>query len=236
LGLLEHFVARKAMDLNSLGKETLELLWQQGLVRKPADLYDLQHDALSTLERMGKKSAQLILDGLSASRSVPYHRVLFALGIRHVGETIAKNLAKHFNSIDLLASASLQDLTSVHDIGEKIAEQVVSWFSDSENMLQIERLKRSGLQFSAVSEIEPDSNRPQKLMGLSFVVSGVFERHEREELKSLIEQLGGRVATSLSNKTNYLLSGSDAGPSKLEKAKALNVPLLSESEFEQLIA
>ena len=113
---------------------------------------------------------------------------------------------------------------------------MVSWFSDSENMLQIERLKRSGLQFSAVSEIEPDSNRSQKLMGLSFVVSGVFERHERETLKSLIEQHGGRVATSLSNKTNYLLSGSDAGPSKLEKAKALNVPLLSESDFEQLIA
>jgi DNA ligase (NAD+) len=236
LGLLEHFVARKAMDLNSLGKETLELLWQHGLVRKPADLYDLQHDALSGLERMGKKSAQLILDGLSASRSVPYHRVLFALGIRHVGETIAKNLAKHFPSIDLLASASLQELLSVHDIGEKIAEQVVNWFSDTENLHQIARLKRSGLQFTTVSQNASDSHRSQKLMGLSFVVSGVFERHERETLKSLIEQHGGRVATSLSNRTNYLLSGSDAGPSKLKKAKALNVPLLSESDFEQLIA
>ncbi|MFZ9939147.1 MAG: NAD-dependent DNA ligase LigA [Bacteroidia bacterium] len=236
LGLLEHFVARKAMDLNSLGKETLELLWQQGLVRNPADLYDLQHDALSSLERMGKKSAQLIIDGLADSRAVPYHRVLFALGIRHVGETIAKNLAKHFPSIELLAAASLQELLNVHDIGEKIAEQVVGWFSDPDHARLLERLKQFGLQFTAVMGGEQQPNHSQKLLGLSFVVSGVFERHEREQLKILIEQHGGRVAASLSGKTNYLLSGSDAGPSKLEKAKQLHVPLLTETEFEQLIA
>jgi DNA ligase (NAD+) len=236
LGLLEHFVSRKAMDLNSLGKETLELLWKQGLVKNPADLYDLQHDTLSSLERMGNKSAKLILDGLTTSRTVPYHQVLFALGIRHVGETIAKNLTKHFPDIDLLASAGMQELLNVHDIGEKIAEQVVIWFSDAENKRLIARLKQFGLQFTAESENEQHSSLSQKLLGSSFVVSGVFERHGREQLKSLIEQHGGRVAASLSSKTNYLLCGSDAGPSKLEKARQLDVPLLTETEFEQLIA
>lgn len=235
LGLLEHFVARKAMDLNSLGKETLELLWQQGLVRNPADLYDLQHEALSALERMGNKSAQLILDGLTASRSVPYHRVLFALGIRHVGETIAKNLSKHFPSIDLLASANMQELLSVHDIGEKIAEQVVAWFTEPQNSQLIERLRSFGLQFTAESQNEQHPHLSQKLLGLSFVVSGVFERHEREQLKTLIEQHGGRISASLSSKTKYLLAGSDAGPSKLEKANQLKIQLLTETEFEQLI-
>jgi DNA ligase (NAD+) len=167
---------------------------------------------------------------------VPYHQVLFALGIRHVGETIAKNLTKHFPDIDLLASAGMQELLNVHDIGEKIAEQVVIWFSDAENKRLIARLKQFGLQFTAESENEQHSSLSQKLLGSSFVVSGVFERHGREQLKSLIEQHGGRVAASLSSKTNYLLCGSDAGPSKLEKARQLDVPLLTETEFEQLIA
>lgn len=235
LGLLEHFVSRKVMDLNCVGKETLELLWQQGLVRNPADLYDLQHNALSSLERMGDKSARLILDGLDASRSVPYPRVLFALGIRHVGETVAKNLARHFPSIDLLAQATQSELLSVHDIGEKIAEQVVAWFSAAENLRLVERLRSFGLQFSCELEGEHATSLSQKLKGLSFVLSGVFKRQEREHLKTLIEQHGGRVAASISGKTSYLLAGSDAGPSKLEKARQLKVALLTEEEFEQLI-
>jgi DNA ligase (NAD+) len=235
LGLLEHFVARKAMDLNSLGKETLELLWRQDLIRNPADLYDMQHNSLSSLERMGDKSARLILDGLIASRSVPFPRVLFALGIRHVGETIAKNLARHFRDIDALAAASRQELLDVHDIGEKIADQVLGWFSDPGNRKMVERLKENGLQFSLQNA---DGAAPQasgKLQGLSFVVSGVFKNHERESIKALIEEHGGRVATTLSSKTSYLLAGSDAGPSKLEKAHQLNVALLTEEEFEQIL-
>jgi len=235
LGLLEHFVSRKAMDLNSLGRETLELLWNQGLIRNPADLYDLQHNALSSLERMGDKSARLILDGLAESRSIPYHRVLFALGIRHVGETVAKNLAKHFPNIDLLARATKQELLSVHDIGEKIADQVLIWFADTENLRFLSRLRSYDLQFSGETATEYPEGLTQKLTGLSFVLSGVFERHEREQLKSIIELHGGRISSSLSSKTNYLLAGNDAGPSKLEKAKELKVSLISEAEFEKLI-
>lgn len=233
LGKLEHFVGRKAMDIESLGRETLDLLIQAEMVNDVADLYDLQLDQILQLDRMAPKSATNLLQGIKASKQQPFHRLLFALGIRMVGETVAKKLVKHFKSIDELASASVESLTSVDEVGEKIAEQVVLWFSKEEHRQMIERLRKSGLQL--IEETSDNELISNMLNGKKFVVSGVFARYERDQLKAMIEQHGGVVVSGISSKTDYLLAGANMGPSKLEKAQQLQIPIISEDEFEQMI-
>ena len=233
LGRLEHFVARKAMDLNSIGKETIVQLFEAGLVRQVSDFYELNYDDLLGLERMGDKSVRNLLEGLEASKQIPYERVLFGIGIRLVGETVAKTLAKHFPTVEMLAAASQEELVAINEIGEKIARNVVAWFAQEQNKLVIANLKRHGLQLER--NIDEDVVVSDKLQGLSFVISGVFERHERDELKQLIEQNGGKVLSGVSGKTDYLLAGDGMGPSKLQKAQDLGVKILTENEFEELL-
>ena len=233
LGRLEHFVARKAMDLNSIGKETIVQLFEAGLVRQVSDFYELNYDDVLGLERMGDKSVRNLLEGLEASKQIPYERVLFGIGIRLVGETVAKTLAKHFPTVELLAAASQEELVAINEIGEKIARNVVAWFAQEQNKLVIANLKRHGLQLER--NTDEDVVVSDKLQGLSFVISGVFERHERDELKQLIEQNGGKVLSGVSGKTDYLLAGEGMGPSKLQKAQDLGVKILTENEFEELL-
>lgn len=234
LGKLEHFVSRKAMDIQSIGKETLQQLLSSGLVKSYADLYALRADDLKGLERMGDKTIQNILDGISASKQIPYERVIFALGIRHVGETVAKTLASNFPKIDLLAHATLEALLSIHEIGGRIAENVVSWFTDSTNQTILESLKLAGLQFEGSFEVAEKLG--DQLAGKNFVVSGVFENYERDALKSLIEAHGGKVQSGVSAKTDYVVAGANMGPSKLEKANALGVAVIDEKTFEALLS
>jgi DNA ligase (NAD+) len=233
LGRLEHFVARKAMDLNSIGKETIVQLFEAGLVRQVSDFYELNYDDVLGLERMGDKSVRNLLEGLEASKQIPYERVLFGIGIRLVGETVAKTLAKHFPTVEMLAAASQEELVAINEIGEKIARNVVTWFAQEQNKLVIANLKRHGLQLER--NTDEDVVVSDKLQGLSFVISGVFERHERDELKQLIEQNGGKVLSGVSGKTDYLLAGEGMGPSKLQKAQDLGVKILTENEFEELL-
>jgi DNA ligase (NAD+) len=233
LGRLEHFVARKAMDLNSIGKETIVQLFEAGLVRQVSDFYELKYDDVLGLERMGDKSVRNLLEGLEASKQIPYERVLFGIGIRLVGETVAKTLAKHFPTVEMLAAASQEELVAINEIGEKIARNVVAWFAQEQNKLVIANLKRHGLQLER--NTDEDVVVSDKLQGLSFVISGVFERHERDELKQLIEQNGGKVLSGVSGKTDYLLAGEGMGPSKLQKAQDLGVKILTENEFEELL-
>jgi DNA ligase (NAD+) len=232
-GKMEHFVSRKAMDIDGLGQETIELLYNQGLAKSIADLYLLTKEQLSGLERMGEKSAQRILDGLEESKKVPFERVLFALGIRYVGETVAKKLAKAVHSIDNLRQKTKDELMEIDEIGERIAESIVEFFSKPEHLEMIEFLKKQGLQFQVSEELL--SNRTQKLKGLNIVISGTFEKHSREELKGLIEQHGGKNVGSISKKTNFLLAGENMGPSKLEKAQNLGIPIISEDEFLKML-
>ncbi|PTN09656.1 NAD-dependent DNA ligase LigA [Mangrovibacterium marinum] len=232
-GKIEHFISRRAMDIDGLGQETIELLYQQGLIRNSADLYDLQAEQLIPLERMGEKSAERILKSLQQSRQVPFERVLFALGIRFVGETVAKKLAQKLVNIDNLAKASLDELTAIDEIGIRIAESVIAYFHDERNRELLERLKNQGLQFELHESVL--EGRSQKLEGLSIVISGTFEKHSRDELKELIEKNGGKSVGSISKKTSYLLGGANVGPSKLEKVEKLGIPILSEEEFLQMI-
>jgi DNA ligase (NAD+) len=221
------------MDLNSIGKETIVQLFEAGLVRQVSDFYELNYDDLMGLERMGDKSVRNLLEGLEASKQIPYERVLFGIGIRLVGETVAKTLAKHFPTVEILAAASQEELVAINEIGEKIAHNVVAWFAQEQNKLVIANLKRHGLQLER--NTDEDVVVSDKLQGLSFVISGVFERHERDELKQLIEQNGGKVLSGVSGKTDYLLAGDGMGPSKLQKAQDLGVKILTENEFEELL-
>jgi DNA ligase (NAD+) len=232
-GKIEHFVSRRAMDIDGLGQETIELLYNNGLVKGIADLYLLKKEQLTGLERMGDKSAQRILDGLEASKKAPFERVLYALGIRYVGETVAKKLANEVVSIDNLKLKSKEELEEINEIGERIAESVVDFLSVQGHLDMIEFLKQQGLQFQ-ISE-EKLGNRTEKLKGLSIVISGTFERHSRDELKHLIEQNGGKNVGSISKKTSYILAGENMGPSKQEKAEELGIPLISEDEFVKMI-
>lgn len=231
-GKLEHFISRKAMNIDGLGAETVDLMYDKGLVRTIADLYDLTFDQVVNLERMADKSANNLISGLKASKEVPFERVLFALGIRFVGETVAKKLAKYFKSIDALMAASYDELVQVEEIGEKIAIAVQQHFAKQENRQLIDRLKNAGLQFEIV-EKESASN---KLDGATFVVSGVFNAFSRDEVKELIEANGGKNVSSVSSKTKYLLAGDGMGPAKLKKATDLGVQILSEDEFIQMIS
>jgi DNA ligase (NAD+) len=232
-GKIEHFVSRKAMNIDSLGAETIDQFYQEGLIATIADLYSLKAPEIARLERMGKKSALNILDGIRASKEVPFERVLFALGIRFVGETTAKTLAKAFRTIDALKEATLEDLVQVDEIGARIAQSVMQYFADEKNLQVIERLREAGVQMQ-MEELDM-SDFTAKLAGKSIVISGVFTHHSRDEYKNLIEKNGGKNVGSISKKTSFILAGENMGPSKLEKAEKLGIPIVSEDEFLQMI-
>ena len=233
VGRIQHYISRKAMDIEGLGGETVALLVKEGLISDYSDLYELTEEQVIPLERMAQKSAENLVKGIEASKQIPFERVLFALGIRYVGETVAKKLAKHYKSIDALMVATTLDLIAVDEIGERIAESVVEFFSSAENIRIIERLKSFGVQFEISAE--KLANQTDKLKGLSIVISGVFENLSRNELKKLIEDNGAKVSSSISSKTNYLVAGDKMGPSKRTKAENLGVIILSESEFLELL-
>ncbi|MBP1639980.1 MAG: ligase LigA [Bacteroidetes bacterium] len=232
-GKIEHFISRKAMNIDGIGSETVELLFQQGLIRNIADLYLLKVPQIVGLERMGQKSAQNMIEGIAASKQVPFERVLFALGIRFVGEKVAKTLSQAFGSIEALAQAKEYELAAVRDVGERIAQSVVDYFADERNRTLIERLKECDLQL-AVSE-EKHAAKSSLLEGKVVVVSGVFTHHSRDEYKAMIEQNGGKETSSVSAKTSFILAGANMGPAKLEKAKALGMAIVSEDEFLAMI-
>ncbi|MFD2098370.1 NAD-dependent DNA ligase LigA [Flagellimonas iocasae] len=228
-GRIQHFISRKAMDIEGMGSETVELLFKEGLISNYADLYTLTKEDVVPLERMAEKSAENLVNGVAASKAIPFERVLFALGIRYVGETVAKKLAKAYKNIDALMAATHEELVAVDEIGERIADSVIKFFSEPTNLELVERLKSYGLQFS-LSE-EQLENQTDKLKGQTFVVSGVFETVSRDELKKLIEDNGGKVASSISSKTSFVVAGDNMGPSKKTKAESLGVPIISEQEF-----
>ncbi len=234
IGRIQHYISRKAMDIEGLGGETVALLFNNGLVHNYADLYELGVEQILPLERMAQKSAENLVNGVALSKNIPFERVLFALGIRYVGETVAKKLAKHYKNIDALRQASLMDLILVDEIGERIAQSVIDFFDNQENQIIIERLKNYGIQFEIVEKINPDAT--DKLQGKTFVVSGVFTLFSRDELKQAIEDNGGKVGSSISAKTDYVVAGDNMGPAKLDKANKLNIPIISEEDFKAMIA
>jgi len=233
IGRIQHYISRKAMDIEGLGGETVTLLVNAGLISNYSDLYELTSEQIIPLERMAEKSAENLINGIESSKLVPFERVLYALGIRYVGETVAKKLAKHYKTIDALASATMIDLIAVDEIGNRIAESVLEFFNSETNQQIIQRLRNFGVQL----EISADQlvGQTDKLKGQAFVVSGVFESLSRDDLKKLIEDNGGKVSSSISSKTNYVIAGENMGPSKKEKATALNIPLISEYEFVEMI-
>lgn len=233
IGRIQHFISRKAMDIEGLGGETVALLYNNGLVQNYADLYQLSVEDILPLERMAQKSAENLVNGVENSKNIPFERVLYALGIRFVGETVAKKLAKHYKSIDALSQASLMDLVLVDEIGERIAQSVLDFFENTENRIIIDRLKSYGVQFEILEIINP--NATNKLDGKIFVVSGVFEQFSREDLKKAIEDNGGKVGSSISAKTDYVVAGANMGPAKLDKANKLNIPIISETDFMAMI-
>ncbi len=228
-GRIQHFISRKAMDIEGLGGETVELLFKEGLISNYADLYILTKEQLLPLERMAEKSAENLVNGVAASINIPFERVLFGLGIRYVGETVAKKLAKAYKNIDALSKATQEELIGVDEIGERIAESVVEFFDNPKNIEILDRLKQYGLQFSLSDE--QLENQTDVLKGKSFVVSGVFAHLSRTELKKLIEDNGGKVSSSISSKTSFVVAGDNMGPSKKTKAEALEIPMISENEF-----
>lgn len=228
-GRIQHYISRKAMDIDGLGGETVTLLVKEGLISNYSDLYELTVEQVIPLERMAEKSAVNLVNGIEASKQIPFERVLFALGIRFVGETVAKKLAKHYKSIDALMFASILDLVTVDEIGERIAQSVVEFFSSEENKQIIERLKLFGVQMEISAE--KLAGQTDKLKGQTFVVSGVFETVSRNELKKMIEDNGGKVSSSISSKTSYVVAGDKMGPSKRTKAENLNIPILTEERF-----
>ena len=234
IGRIQHYITRKAMDIDGLGGETVALLFNNNLVKDYSDLYELKVDDVIPLERMAQKSAENLVNGIEKSKKIPFERVLYALGIRYVGETVAKKLAKHYKNIDAIRNASLMDLILVDEIGEKIAQSVIEFFENPENIRIIERLKQFGVQFEIIEKHNP--NATDKLAGKIFVVSGVFEKFSRDDLKKSIEDNGGKVGSSISAKTDYVIAGENMGPAKLEKANQLKIPILSESDYLLLIS
>lgn len=233
IGRIQHYISRKAMDIEGLGGETVALLFNSGLVHNYADLYELTVEQILPLERMAQKSAENLVRGVENSKKVPFERVLYALGIRFVGETVAKKLAQHYKNIDALSQASLMDLVLVDEIGERIAQSVVDFFENKVNRIIIDRLKSFGIQFETIEISNP--NATDKLAGKTFVVSGVFEEFSRDDLKKAIEDNGGKVGSSISAKTDYVVAGANMGPAKLEKAVKLNIPIISENDFMKMI-
>ena len=233
IGRIQHFISRKAMDIEGLGGETVALLVKSHLISNYSDLYELSKEQVLPLERMAEKSADNLILGIEASKQIPFERVLFSLGIRYVGETVAKKLAKHYKSIENLSNATIMNLVTVDEIGIRIAESVVEFFDSEENQLMIERLKQFGLQLEISAE--KLANQTDKLKGQIFVISGVFESLSRDELKKLIEDNGGKVSSSISSKTTYIIVGENMGPSKKTKAEQLNIPLMTEYDFSNMI-
>lgn len=234
IGRIQHYISRKAMDIEGLGGETVALLYNSDLVHNYADLYDLKKEQVIPLERMAEKSAANLINGIEKSKEIPFERVLYALGIRYVGETVAKKLAKHYKTIDNLANASLMDLILVDEIGERIAQSVITFFENEENKKIIERLKGYGVQLEALASA--NTSVSDKLTGKTFVVSGVFEKFSRDDLKKAIEDNGGKVGSSISAKTHYVVAGDNMGPAKLEKANQLGIAIISEDDFITMIA
>ena len=232
-GRIEHFIARKAMNIESLGPETVDGYYQQGLIHNIADLYDIRVDQING-DGSREKSAQKVVKGIRDTMNVPFERVVFALGIRFIGETSAKLLARHFKTMDALANASLDELQQVEGIGEVMAKSVVAYFHNEENQRILARLKEEGLQM-ALSE-EQQQGLSNTLSGKSIVISGVFSQHSRDEYKAIIEQHGGKNVGSISAKTSFVLAGENMGPSKLQKAQKLNIPVVTEQEFLQMLS
>jgi len=228
-GRIQHFISRKAMDIDGLGGETVDLLRKEGLIQNYADLYNLTIEQVIPLERMAEKSAQNMINGIQKSKQIPFEKVLFALGIRFVGETVAKKLAKHFKSIDNLMTADFDTLIAVDEIGDRIAQSIIDFSTDLGNIQLINRLKSYGLQLQVSQEAL--ANQTDKLLGQVFVVSGVFHQMSRNELKKSIEDNGGKVSSSISKKTNFIVAGDNMGPSKLQKAETLGIPIISEQDF-----
>lgn len=235
VGKMQHFISRKAMNIDGLGDETIETFYQRGLVAHISDIYTLHEksDQLKTLDRFGERSIENMLKGIEQSKQMPFEKVLFGLGIRYVGETVARKLAVGTKNIDKLSSASLEELVAIDEIGQRIAESIIEYFGKPEHLRQIDLLKANGLQFEVVEkEITLESD---KLTGKTFVISGVFENYSREELKEMIENNGGKILSGISAKLNYLVAGDNMGPSKLEKANKLNVPLISVDDLLELL-
>ncbi len=231
-GRVEHFVGRRMMDIDGIGEETSEVLFATGLVRDIADIYDLTRDKLMGLERFGEKSADRIMDGIEASKSVPFERVLYALSIPFVGETTARRIARTVRSIDTLMAMSREELEAIEDVGPKVAESIISYFAALQNKEVVERLRRAGVQLESA---EADAAVSDKLAGKSIVISGVFAKHSRDEYKKMIEANGGKNVGSISKKTDYVLAGENMGPAKREKAEKLGIPLITEDDFLRMI-
>lgn len=234
IGRIQHYISRKAMDIEGLGGETVALLFNNGLIQNYADLYDLTVEQVIPLERMAQKSAENLVNGIEKSKEVPFDRVLYALGIRYVGETVAKKLAFHYRSIEALSKATLMDLIMVDEIGDKIAQSVVEFFENQDNRFLVQRLQQYGVQM--VLEVKEKTLISSVFSGKTLVVSGVFEQFSRDELKDTIESHGGKVGSSISSKTDYVVAGANMGPSKLEKATKLGITILSEEEFIAMIS
>ena len=233
IGRVEHFVGRRMMNIDGIGEETAELMFNQGLIKNIADLYDLKHEQLVVLDRFANRSANRILEGLEASKSVPFERVLFALSIPYVGETTAKKIARTVGDIDRLMAMTAEELTQIEDVGARIAESIIEYFAVEENRQIVERLRVAGLQFAIAEDVT--EGRSDKLQGKSIVISGTFTHHSRDEYKALIEKHGGKNVGSISKKTDYILAGENMGPAKLEKANTLGIKIINEDEFLGLI-
>ena len=231
MGRIIHFIRRKALNIDGLGAETVELLFESGLVANIADLYDLKAVGLATLPRLGEKSAENIINSIVQSKQVPFHRVLFGLGIRFVGETTAKYLASHFRTIDAVMAASREELMESEEVGDKIADAIIEYFASESNIAIIERLRCAGLQF----EMEQKQQHSSLLEGKNVVVSGKFLDHTRDELKEMIEAHGGRNQSGVSANTDFIVAGENMGPAKLQKAQKLGVKILSEQEFVEMV-
>jgi DNA ligase (NAD+) len=235
-GKLEHFIHRKAMNIDGLGAETIDLLYQKGMVRTPDQLYDLRYDDLISLDRFADKSVKNLIQGIEKSKHVPFKNVLFALGIRHVGATIAEKLVDAYPSIEQLIAAKEEDMLAVPEIGGRIAHSVKEYFSNPDHLHILQQLKKAGVQLERAASDAPKAGLSNKLEGLTFVVSGVFKLYDREALKELIVQHGGKIASGVSGKTSYLIAGENMGPSKLEKAQSLGVKIIDEHEWSKMIA
>jgi DNA ligase (NAD+) len=222
------------MNIESAGTETVNQLFDAGLLHSPADLYDLTFDQLVMLERFADKSATNLIAAIEASKKIPFERVLFALGIRFVGETVARKLARTLGSLDALMQASREQLLSVEEIGDRIADSLIEWRSQDKNRELINRLQANGVQFS--QDIHPDSQQIKTLSGKTVVISGTFKQHSRDELKNLVEQFGGKNASSVSSKTSFILAGENMGPEKLKKASDLSIPIIGEDDFINLLS
>ncbi|MFN6048613.1 MAG: helix-hairpin-helix domain-containing protein, partial [Bacteroidota bacterium] len=232
IGKIEHFVGRKAMDIQSIGSEMAETLYQQGLVKELADLFFLTFDQVLALDRVGEKTAMNLIEGIETSKSQPFERVLFGLGIRYVGETVAKKLAQGLGNIDAIMVATEEHLVAIDEIGDRIAESVVQYFSEEKHRMGIERMKAVGLTFTAIQK----ESLGDGLAGKTMVISGVFAKHSRDEIKVMIEAHGGKVGSGVTGKTDFLVAGDGIGPSKLEKATQLGVNIIDEDTFLTMIS